>query len=361
MLRTKVNESSFTCESIYIGIDCHLKSWKVTILTEEIEHATLSMEPDAEKLFNYLNKHFPGAEFKAVYESGFNGFALCRELLELGVKCIVVNASDVPTSHRDRQQKSDKSDSRKLAKMLRSKQVEGIHIPDKELEADRSLVRQRYKTMRKIRGIKVQLKSFLYCSGISLPKEITSRQSRSWSKTYISWLQNIEGVEPSTQQVITNYLTLGLSLIEELKIITMQVKVLGEKERYQTKVELLRRIPGIGELSAIHLITQLGEINRFRTLDHLCSYVGLVPKMYGSGDRIVTGNLSGRGRKEIKEILIECSWVAIRKDPAMMVRYNNLKKRMTGNKAIIRIAKNILSRIRYVLITGEEYELGIVK
>jgi hypothetical protein len=85
-------------------------------------------------------------------------------------------------------------------------------------------------------------------------------------------------------------------------------------------------------------------------MDDLCSYVGMIPKMYGSGERMVTGKLSKRGRKDIKIMLIEAAWVAVRKDPALTARFNKLSLRMNRNKAIIRIAKNLLGTLRQVFI-----------
>lgn len=107
------------------------------------------------------------------------------------------------------------------------------------------------------------------------------------------------------------------------------------------------------------VLTQLGDIQRFKSLDELCCYIGLVPNMYGSGDRMVTGSIVKRGRKEIKIMLIEASWEAIRKDPALMHKFNELSKRMNKNKAIIRIARKLLSRIRHLLIKKSMYQLGM--
>jgi hypothetical protein len=68
-----------------------------------------------------------------------------------------------------------------------------------------------------------------------------------------------------------------------------------------------------------------------------------------------------RGRKELKIMLIEASWEAIRKDPALMLKFNELSKRMHKNKAIVRIARKMLSRIRFVLQNKQSYELSVVK
>src|SRR6218665_1128536 len=126
-MQRQIKEKLFEDQSIYVGIDYHKKSWKVTILGEHSEHKVMSCNPDAEGLSNYLHRTFPGAIYHAVYESGFSGFSACRELNSLGINCIVVHAADVPTSHKDKIQKTDKADSRKLAKLLREGEISMFH------------------------------------------------------------------------------------------------------------------------------------------------------------------------------------------------------------------------------------------
>jgi len=104
---------------------------------------------------------------------------------------------------------------------------------------------------------------------------------------------------------------------------------------------------------------QIGDIRRFKSLDDLCNYIGLVPSMHGSGDKITTGKMIHRGRKELKILLIEAAWEAVRLDPVMMATFNRLKSRMNKYKAIIRIARKMISRIRFILLTQTPYQLGI--
>jgi transposase len=138
------------------------------------------------------------------------------------------------------------------------------------------------------------------------------------------------------------------------------VRDLSQTESYKANYLLLLSIPGIGITTAMHILTQLGDIMRFERLDDLCNYVGLVPKMHGSGEKMKTGKMIKRGRKELKIMLIEASWEAVRKDPALMAKFNELTLRMNKNKAIIRIARKMLSRIKYVLGHHEEYKMGVV-
>jgi transposase len=144
-------------------------------------------------------------------------------------------------------------------------------------------------------------------------------------------------------------------------MLNKQIRELSQADDYKENYLLLLSIPGIGVITAIFILTQLGDIMRFRRLDELCDYIGLVPSMYGSGDKLLTGKMVHRGRKELKIMLIEASWEAIRNDPAMMAKFNELTRRMHKNKAIIRIARKLLNRIRRVLITRERYELSVVK
>jgi len=361
MQRVKVNEKTFEGQPIYVGIDDHKKSWKVSILGREYEHKTMSSEPDPVQLARYLKRNFPGADYKAVYEAGFSGFGSQRRLKELGVDCIVVHPADVPTSEKDRQQKTDKADSRKLAKMLRSGEFEGVDVPDEELEADRALIRQRYRLSKDLTRYKNRVKSLLFQFGIRIPDRFTASQSRTWAKNYMDWLTELPEADEGVRTVVGNYVGAGILIKKQLAAVTKQVRELAGKERYRGNYALLISIPGIGLVSGMALLVQLGDVGRFRSLDELCSYVGLVPRMHGSADRMVTGKLTGRGRREIKVMLIEAAWVAVRQDPAMMARFNELKKGMNGNKAIVRIAKNLLSRIRHVLNNQTAYERGVIK
>src|SRR5690606_20502574 len=127
--------------------------------------------------------------------------------------------------------------------------------------------------------------------------------------------------------------------------------------RYRDNCQLLLGIPGVGIITSLTFLTQIGDVRRFQRLDDLCNYVGLVPKMYGSGDKIQTGKMTRRGRKELKIMLIEASWEAVRQDPALMLKFNDLSKMMNKNKAIIRIARKLLSRIRFVLMNRQPYSL----
>lgn len=360
-MQTKVSKESFKGQSFFIGIDCHKKNWRVTILGEQYEHKSMSQDPSPGLLANYLKRNFPGGSYNAVYEAGFSGFKSCRELNNLGINCMVVHPADVPSNQKERLQKTDKADSRKLAKSLRNKDFEAIHIPEPEQEADRALIRQRFRIMKDLSRTKNRIKSLLFQFGIDIPVRFTSCQTRHWSKVYINWLKELQVKEQNLRQVLDNYIVIGERQRKDLLLLNKQVKNLSQSKKYHSNYKLLLSVPGVGLMTAMTFLTQIGDITRFERLDDLCNYIGLVPRMHGSGDKMQTGKIIKRGRKELKIMLIEASWEAIRKDPALMLKFNELSSRMQKNKAIIRIARKILSRIRFVLINQQAYELSVVK
>lgn len=360
-MRLKISNNSFEGQTIYAGIDVHKKSWKVTVRNEHHHLKTFSQEPSAHTLINYFKNNYPGATIRVLYEAGFSGFSASREFAEKGIECKLVHALDIPRSNKDRQMKSDTVDSRRLCSLHFDPKQEYIHIPDEELEADRALLRQRIRVMKDLSRTKNRLKSLFFQIGVKIPEEINEEASRKWTKEYLKWVESIQVSASSFKKAIDRYIEIGKVLSSQLKECNKAVMELSRKERYKEEFGLIMTIPGVGKMTAMVFLLQIGDVGRFKTLDQLCLYVGLAPRTYSSGEEIKTGGMVKRGRKELKINLIECSWVAIRQDSALTLKFSELCKRMNKNKAIIRIARKILSRIRYVLRTKEVYQTGVVQ
>jgi len=88
---------------------------------------------------------------------------------------------------------------------------------------------------------------------------------------------------------------------------------------------------------------------------------GLIPDIAESGDNKVVKGITNRANHFLRAALVESSWAVIRKDPALLMKYKEYSKRMNKNKAIIRIAKHLLSRIMFVLKNEQEYVTGVVQ
>ena len=89
-MRKECSTVSFKNQVIYCGIDVHKKSWKVCIRHYGMQLDNFSMNPDPQKLVEYLKRNYPGAKYRSVYEAGFSGFEAHRTLCKLGVENIVI-------------------------------------------------------------------------------------------------------------------------------------------------------------------------------------------------------------------------------------------------------------------------------
>ncbi len=100
---------------------------------------TFTMNPEPKELLRHLHKNYQGAKYKSVYEAGFCGYWISSN----GTENIIVNPGDLPTKNNEKRRKTDKIDSRKLARELQSGTLEGIYIPSEEDESLRVLNRLR--------------------------------------------------------------------------------------------------------------------------------------------------------------------------------------------------------------------------
>ena len=357
MIQQENIKLSFAGQEIYVGLDTGKKSWKVTILTKDFEHKTFSQPPKPEVLVSYLRKHFPGARYLCVYEAGYFGFWIHDALREHGVECILTHPADVPTKDKERSNRNDTVDARKLARSLRNGELSALYVPTgKSLEA-RTLVRTRMGMVKKQTRCKNQIKALLSFYGYVIPDEMVSSH---WSRRFIEWLGGLSFEAESGKQSLHALLEELKHLRQSIAQLTRQIRALGRQEPYRTQVELLDSVPGIALLSAMTLLTEIVDINRFKNLDHLASYVGLVPGENSSGELERNTGISRRRNPFLRVMLVECSWVAVRKDPALLMAFNKLSERMPKNRAIIRIARKLLGRIRYVLKHQEYYETSVV-
>lgn len=353
-----LNKLDFTGQKIYVGMDVHKKSWSISIFTEQFEHKTFTQPPEVDVLVNYLRRSFPGASYNSVYEAGYSGFWIHDRLKERDVNCLVVHPADVPTKDKERAGKTDRVDCRKLARSLRSGEIEGIYVPPRHHIEDRSLVRTRQSMVKKQTRCKNQIKSLLCFYGIQIPEELAESH---WSKQFINWIEQVRMEKASGNLTLKAHLDELNHIRKIIADLTKNIRSLAETEEYHENVRLLKTIPGISTLTAMILLTELHDINRFKSLDKLSSFVGLIPNTNSSGEKDIKTGMTKRHNSMLRVQLIESSWVAVRKDPALTMAFSKLTKRTTKTKAIIHIAKKLLNRIRYVLKNQKEYVLSIVE
>jgi len=357
-MQGQIKQLDFSGQNIYAGIDVHKSSWQVPIMSEDLYHKTFNQPQDPEVLHSYLCKNFPKGNYFSVYEAGFCGFWIHEKLQSLGIKNIVVNPADVPSTDKEKKQKTDKVDSNKLAKQLRRGNLDGIYIHKRSLLEDRNLIRVRHTLVKDLTRYKNRVKSELYFFGIEVPEQY-NRDASYWSNPFLNWLAQVEFQQSSGNDSFRILINQVIVLRSQLLEVNRKVRAMALTDFYRQKVPLLRTIPGIGITTAMIILTELEDINRFKTPEKLRSYVGLTPTSRSSGEKQVHGDMINRGNSFIKSTIIESSWIAARLDPVLHKDFINYFKRMNKNKATVRIACKLLNRIYFVLKNELPYSNGI--
>ena len=355
---TKLQQfADFTDKEIFVGIDVHKKSWSVSLYYENHYLRTFSQPPSADALSKLLRKDYPGANYLCGYESGYSGFWIQRQLLQKGINCHVLHAADIPHTHKQKTTKTDTIDSQGIAQALSAGTVHPIYTPDPETESHRSLIRHRKRVQLDIRRCKNRIRSFLLQFGYVVPE----RFGDCWSNKFIQWLKAFD-IDQSVTRTTLNHMIEQLELLRgNFLRVNKDIRQLQRSERYNPLMPTLLSVPGVGPLTALTLITEIADIKRFGSFRRLNSFVGLYPMEYSSGEHEYKGKITIRSNRYLRELMIEAAWTAIRHDPALLLVFEEWKRRMTAKRAIVKIAHKLLSRIRYIWLNETTYVKGIVK
>jgi transposase len=319
---------------------------------------TFSMDPFPYIPARHMRHHYPGGNYFSAYEAGFCGFWIHRELNKLGFRNIVVHPSDIPTTHKEKDQKTDNIDSRKLSRELEKYNLEPIYIPDEFHQQLRSLVRLRGRIVQNKTRVKNRIKAHLHFNGIPIPSHT---ELSHWSYNFIQWLQSLKFAHPSGKEYLQLCIDELMSHRKQLLKITRLLRAYCKNSGITDSIKNMCSVPGIGFVTAISFYVELIDINRFPTLNHIASYIGLVPSVSSSDKKTIIRGITKRRNQHLRHLIIEAAWVAFRKDPVLLYKFNELTKRMKKQEAIVRIAKKLLNRIRYVWNNGAPYCPGAVE
>jgi transposase len=118
---------------------------------------------------------------------------------------------------------------------------------------------------------------------------------------------------------------------------------------------------GIGYVSASILSNELGDMSHFKNERALFSYLGLTPREFSTGSTKRLGSISKKGNSLVRAVLIQVAWRAIKKDPKLMGKFNELASRANKKRAIVAIARKLIGITRSVIINKSAYEVNYCK
>lgn len=326
--------------TIFVGLDVH----KATIAVAVAEGrdgsvrsvGTIPNRPDM--VAKAMRKLGPLDRLSVAYEAGPCGYVVYRQLTDMGVLCMVVAPSLIPVKPGDRV-KTDRRDALKLARLLRSRDLSPVWVPDEEHEALRDLTRAREDAREDLLRVRNRLLKLLLRQGVQEPTGL-----RRWTVKYRRWLQPIKLAYPSTQLVVGEYLLAIDQAEERLARLEKELAEAAKNSVHAPVIAALMAMRGVGLITAVTLVAELGDLTRFLSPRQLMGYVGLGSRESSSGPRQRRGSITKTGNSHARFMAIEAAW-HYRHRPAVG---QALKKRQEGQservKAISYKAQDRLHR-----------------
>jgi transposase len=354
MVSIRTNPDFFKGRQVFVGIDVHKSNWTLTAICDGELVYDGTIAADFTRLHSILSR-FGQATVHTVYEAGGFGFWLHDLLLEEGYDSVVTPPSLVP--RLGGRVKTDRRDSRKLASMLAAGFLKRVYVLSPEDRADRELVRTRNQIERHRKRVQAQIKAKLLFYGVSKPDDLNDR----WSREYLEWLENIPWPYENLKSSMGHLLRLFRYLDGQYKAMNREIGQLARTEKYRGRVRILTTVPGIAVYTAMSILVELQDVERFRRAEEIASFLGLTPSQYTTSHWIRFGHITRCGNVHLRKALIESSWTLIRYDKAMLHKYERLRRQTgSGKKAIVGIARTLAIRIRRLLLDNQEYALGVM-
>jgi len=150
-----------------------------------------------------------------------------------------------------------------------------------------------------------------------------------------------------------------LRIVEQLEThkaeIDQKLAELSNTAPWADDMVYLMQIPGFGLLTSMILLAAVGDIERFSRPKKLVGYAGLGAGVHSSGQKHQEKSITKQGRKELRWVLVQAAWAAVRSDPYWKAQYQRLTKVKHPNKAIVAIARRLLVAAWHILSKRETY------
>lgn len=279
-----------------------------------------------------------------------------------------------------RGKKTDKKDAKWIADIFKHDLVSGSFMPPADIRQLRDLMRYHFKLTNFTTGEKNRMQNCLTMSNLKLddvfsdvfgkastniinhllsnPSEkltdISSFRTKGMKATDEQVLSAVDGCICAEQAEKMRIIRSHMDNLELCKL-NLESLILSVSEKYLPQLNLVLTVPGIKTFSAITIISEIGvDMSVFPTSKHLCSWAGLTPQNNESAGKKKTTRISRAGAY-IKPLLVQCALSAIRKksNPEIRNRYLSIKKRRGHKKAIIAIARMLLTSIYNILKKNE--------
>jgi transposase len=263
--------------------------------------------PDTEVIFNdeasvrRLVARFPDrGGLRVCYEAGPTGFGVYRLLTSMGVACQVVAPALIPKAPGDRV-KTDRRDSRRLARLHRAGELVAIRVPTPAEEAVRDLCRARADLVDDRTRTRHRLSKFLL-------RHDRIWRNQAWTGKHEQWLSGQRFDDAALRSTYGHYRAVLAARDAELAAIEADLAHWYTHGPFVEGVARLAAYRGIARLGALTIASEVGDWRRFPTARSFMGFTGLVPSEYSSGISVHRGRITKAGNAHLRTQLIESAW-----------------------------------------------------
>lgn len=335
---------------IMVGADVHDKSMLLKIAQGRGKPKKGSFANTADgrqAMIRHLKdfaKSAGGARIVLAYEASGLGFGLYDVLCEAGITCHVLAPTKIARSADHRRRKTDERDAERLLEILRGHYLAGnelpsVWVPDARTRDDREIVRTRLDAAEKLTALKAQVGSLLKRKGLKRLDHL----GKGWTRMYRAWLgglSNRAGALPYGARVALGSLLRQMASIEEeIACLDDQVEAMTETARYADPARALMAEKGVGVLTAMVFLAEMGDLRRFRNRKQIGAFLGLVPSSDESGESGEhKGHITHQGPWRVRRVLCQAVWARVRTEPQAKAAYEQIVKRNPKHKKIAVVA-----------------------
>jgi transposase len=324
----------------YVGLDVHKHYVMVGAVNWVQEMVLAPRRVSLIEFEGWAKKHLRPTD-EVVLEATTNAWYL-YDLLEPVVTRVVVCHPPQVKLIAAAFVKTDKKDTMILAKLLSVGMIPAVWVPPLPVRELRALINHRQRLSSQQTRLKNRLHSLLHRHHLVPPGgRLFAAANRAW------WL----GISLSSSEKLR--LRQDLILLDQLEPLITEVETeinrLSLAKPWAELTPYLLQLPGIGLITTMTILSAIGEIERFPSAKKLVGYAGLGAKVHASGQTHRTGGITKQGRKELRRVLIEAAWIAIRYDQHWRQQFDALAFRIGREKAAVAIARKLLVIIWHVL------------
>lgn len=326
--------------SRFVGIDLH-KHFVVVAAVDA--HQQVVLRPRHISLDDFpawAQAHLSPTDAVAMEATG-NAWYLYDLLAPQVGRCVVANPLQVRWIAAAAV-KTDPQDALRLARLLAANLLPEVWVPPPPVRELRILIAHRRQLVKQQTRLKNRLHSLLHRHHISPPRgDPFAVHNRDW------WLAL--DLSPTERLCLKQALDTLIHIQEQLAEVERELCRLSTQEPWSQPVPFLLQLPGFGLLTAMTVLSAIGDIRRFPTPKHLVSYAGLGAGIHDSGQTHRGKGITKQGRRELRHVLIEAAWVAVQKSPYWREEFQRLTRRKHPNVAIVAIARRLGVALWHVL------------